>query len=82
MAKKLLEQRVTFVVKKTADGMIKVDVGFYPPMAGNEEKFKKLSQEMQELQSTTYSIANFAMEAMMQKDKKIEEEKNGTSDKS
>lgn len=60
------EQRLIFTFSKDQNGMLKINMSFYPTMAKTAEEFEQLPMYQRELQSAAASMGKFAMERMAQ----------------
>lgn len=67
--KKLLEQRVIFVIKETGDGRMKVSLDFHPRLAKDEAEYNAWPMKKRELHNHAVLVGKSIMESFIERDK-------------
>lgn len=68
MSKK--EQKLIFTASKTSDGMMKINMTFYPPLAATKEAFEALPMDRREMQNALADCGRFTMMKLAERDLK------------
>lgn len=59
MSKK--EQRLIFIAKKNSQGMMQIDMSFYPPLSKSKEQFEALPMDRREMQNAIADLGRYAL---------------------